>query len=61
MTQQKLSFFVSTRLNKAHRIAFMRKAKKEYNADVSTALRELIIAFIEDRVVIKPQTKEFLK
>lgn len=45
---------VGTRLTKSMRTAFMRKAKKEADKDQSIVLRELIHAYVEDRIIVSP-------
>ena len=48
----RLTATVGTRISKAMRSAFVRKAKKEENMDQSEVLRELIHAYVEDRAAI---------
>ena len=42
-------------------LAFRKRVRKEHDASVSHVIRELIVAFIEDRINVEPITKEFLK
>jgi len=55
------SGYVSTRLPVTVQAAFLKKVKREFNTTTSTVMRELIIAFVEDRITVKPVTKEFLE
>jgi hypothetical protein len=42
------------------RTAFVRKAKKELNMDQSEVLRELVHAYVEERIVVKPVVQSTL-
>ena len=48
----RLTATIGTRISKAMRSAFVRKAKKEANMDQSEVLRELVHAYVEGRVAI---------
>ena len=56
-----LAVYISTRVSKDTRAALVKKASKEYNAGVAVVLRELVLAFVENRITVKPVTKEFLE
>ncbi len=50
----KLTASIGTRISKQMRTAFVRKAKKELNMDQSEVLRELVHAYVEERITIIP-------
>ena len=58
----RLVSFLGTRVSREMRKAFISKAKRAHNVGASEAMRELIIAFVEDRITVAPTNpKEFLK
>lgn len=58
----KLVSYLGTRVARDHRKAFIARARKEFGVGCSEALRELIVAFVENRITVAPtQPKEFLK
>ena len=58
----RLTSFVGARVARETRTAFVRHAKKRHGVSASEAMRELIVAFIEDRITVAPtKPKEFLK
>lgn len=56
----KLVTTLGTRVTKQVRTAFVRKAKKEMNMGQSEVMRELIHAYVEDRITIKPAVQSNL-
>jgi hypothetical protein len=56
----RLTATIGTRISKAMRTAFVRKAKKELNMDQSEVLRELVHAYVEERIVVKPVVQSTL-
>lgn len=52
--------FLGARVEKSVQSAFVKKLKK-LGVDPSQAIREMVIAYLEDRLTVTPQTKEFLK
>jgi hypothetical protein len=58
----KMVAYLGTRVSKDIRSAFVKKARKTEGMDQSDVLRELIHAFVEDRLSITPaQPKELIK
>ncbi len=53
--------FLGVRVTQDTHKAFIQKAKAVKGADRSEVLRELIEAFIEDRITITPGVKEVIK
>ncbi len=53
--------FLGVRVTQDTHTAFVKKARSVKGADRSEVLRELIQAFIEDRITITPAIKEIIK
>ena len=49
---------LGTRVSKTVYRDFVRKANKIPGANASIVLRELVTAYIDNRIILKPQTKE---
>ncbi len=54
----RLVAYLGTRVTNEIRSAFVKKAKKIDGADPSDVLRELVAAFVEDRITVTPKTIE---
>ena len=52
----KFDAYIGTRVTKSNRSDFVKMSKK-INMDQSEVLRELILAFVENRVTITPPTE----
>ena len=58
----RLVSYLGTRVSSEMRTAFVKKARKTDGMDQSDVLRELIHAYVENRLTIQPATtKEILK